>query len=57
MIWKIDLLGSQAVDGKGGEDHVFDAETGVDGVEPLLEQGCKVVRVAARPRDVNAPSA
>ena len=45
---EIDLLGAQRLDRKGGKDHVFDAETGIDGVEPLLEQGSEVARVAAR---------
>ena len=45
---KADLLGRQRLDRKGGEDHVFDAETGIDRVELLLEERCKVTRIAAR---------
>ncbi len=45
---KTDLLGRQWLDRKGGEDHVFDAEAGIDGVEPLLEERGEMVRIAAR---------
>ena len=43
-----DLLGRQWLDGKGCKDHVFDAEAGIDCVEPLLEQRRKMARIAAR---------
>src|SRR6202011_4108270 len=49
-----DLLGRQRLDRKGGEDHVLDAEAGIDGVEPLLEEGREVVRVAARASSAEA---
>ena len=39
--------GRQWLDRKGGEDHVFDAEAGIDGVEPLFKESGEVVRVAA----------
>src|SRR5215813_15320977 len=42
------LLGRQGLDGKGGEDHVFNAEAGVDGVEPLIEESCEMARIPAR---------
>ena len=45
---KTDLLGRQGLDRKGGEDHVFDAETGIDSVEPLFEERGEVARIAAR---------
>ena len=43
-----DLLGRQGLDRKGGEDHVFDAETRINSVEPLFEEGNQVARIAAR---------
>ena len=43
-----DLLGRQGLDRKGGKNHVFDAETGIDGVEPFFEKGREVVLIAAR---------
>ena len=43
-----DLLGRQGLDRKGGEDHVFDAEAGIDCVEPLLEERREMARIAAR---------
>src|SRR5438552_3670781 len=45
---KRDLLGGQRLDRKGGEDHVFDTEAGIDRIEPLLEERREVMRVAAR---------
>jgi hypothetical protein len=45
---KLHLLGGQRLDRKGGEDHVFDAETGIDGIELLFEESCEVVWIAAR---------
>ena len=47
MAGKADLLGGQGLDRKGREDHVFDAEAGIDCVEPLLEERCEVARLAA----------
>src|SRR5271169_6878215 len=48
---KTNLLGRQWLDRKGGEDHVFDAEAGIDGVEPLFKESGEVVRVAAGASD------
>ncbi|MGH7089511.1 MAG: hypothetical protein ACREFQ_11490, partial [Stellaceae bacterium] len=35
---------------RGGEEHVLDAETGIDGGEPLVEEAQEMERLAARPR-------
>ena len=43
-----DLLGRQGLYRKDGEDHVLNAEPGIDGVEPPLEEGREVARLAAR---------
>jgi hypothetical protein len=43
-----DLLGRLGLDRKGGEDHVFDAETGIDSVEPLFEEGHEMALITAR---------
>src|SRR5947208_13011710 len=45
---KADLLGRQGLDRVGGEDHVLDAEAGIDGIEPLPEERREVARIAAR---------
>ena len=45
---KSDLLGRQGLDREGGEDHVFDAEAGIDCVEPLPEERRNMARIAAR---------
>jgi hypothetical protein len=45
---KADLLGRQWLDREGGEDHVFDAEAGIDGIEPLPEERCEMARIATR---------
>ena len=42
------LASMQGLDRKGGQDHVFDAETRINGVEPLFEEGREVTRIAAR---------
>ena len=48
VVGEADLLGRQRLDRKGGEDHVFDAETGIDSVEPFPEERREVVRITAR---------
>src|ERR1700736_1355821 len=45
---KSDLFGRQRLARVGGEDHVFDTEAGIDGVEPLPEERREVARIAAR---------
>ena len=44
---KTDLLGGQWLDRKGGKDHIFDADAGIDGVEPLFKESGEVMRVTA----------
>src|SRR5205823_12898360 len=44
-----DLLGSERLDGEDREDHVLDAEAGVDRVELRGEQPGQMARVAVRP--------
>ena len=48
MAGETNLLGRQRLDRKGGQDHVFDTETGIDGIEPLFEKSGEVVWIAAR---------
>ena len=50
MSGQADLLGTQPLDRKGGEDHVLDAEPGVDRINPLLKERGDMMRIAARPR-------
>src|SRR5580704_9564038 len=45
---KPDLLRRQGFDRVGGKDHVFDAEAGIDCVEPLPEERNNMARIAAR---------
>jgi hypothetical protein len=43
------LLGRQLLDGEDGEDHVLDAEPGVDRFEPRREKAGEMLGIAARP--------
>src|SRR5439155_26076172 len=43
-----DQLGVQRLKRKGGKYNVFDTETGIDRVEPLLEQRRNMAQIAAR---------
>src|SRR5213596_3215430 len=43
-----DLLGGQRLDRQSGEDHIFDAEARINGVEAFFEEGCEVARITAR---------
>ena len=47
MLVKGDLLGRQGLDRVGGENHVFDAEAGIDCVEPFPEERRNMARIAA----------
>src|SRR5262249_16507330 len=44
----VDLLRRQWLDRECGKDHVFNPETGIDGIDPLLEARRKGTRIAAR---------
>src|SRR5204863_2496713 len=48
------LLRFELFGGEDGEDHVLDAEAGVDRVELCREQFCEVARVAGRPGGAEA---
>src|SRR5207302_6477268 len=49
-----ELLRVEFLDGEDGEDHVLDAEAGVDRVELCGEQFCEMARVAGRPGGAEA---